>query len=400
MITPTEIRSKAQKLWDSGRILQDAWETGDLFPWEIPFRKPNASAQMEQFTQVRDWITTLKQASVEAKGYGYRIGYREVQHRQLGTQLLPDTLSFDTRDDLLRFIQKKQVFPALHQTGLETLAEFPVLRDWLLKYPTKLMEHHSVWLGLLAVCRYFLHQPRPGCYLRELDIPGVDSKFIGQHKAMLSELLDVVLPETAIAPDSTGLRQYGFERRYGLQYDEPLLRLRLLDDALSPVVGVTDVSLPVSQLARWEIPCQRVFVTENKTNGLSFPPVAGSIVIFGLGYGVDTLAEIPWLQTRHIVYWGDLDTHGFSILSRMRRYFPHTQSLLMDAPTLQQYAHLCTEEPENARCADILQHLQPAELALYQKLQQTHQRLEQERLPMAYVQQQLMVTPVTGFPVC
>ena len=389
MITPTDIRTKAQKLWDSGRILQDAWAAGELFPWEIPFRKPNASAQMEQFAQVRGWITTLKQASVEAKGYGYRIGYREVQHRQLGTQLLPDTLSFDTRDDLLRFIQKKQAFPALYQTGLETAAEFPVLRAWLLKYPTKLMEHAAVWSALLAVCRYFLLHPRPERYLRELDIPGVDSKFIGQHKAILSELLDVVLPETAIDPDSTGLRQYGFERRYGLKYDEPLLRLRLLDSALSPVAGVTDVSLPVSQLAQWEIPCQRVFITENKTNGLSFPPLANSIVLFGLGYGVDALAEIPWLQTRHIVYWGDLDTHGFSILSRMRRYFPHTHSLLMDAQTLQQYAHLCVEEPENARCTDILQHLQPQEAAVYQHLQQTHQRLEQERLPMAYVQQQL-----------
>jgi hypothetical protein len=73
----------------------------------------------------------------------------------------------------------------------------------------------------------------------------------------------------------------------------------------------------------------------------------------------------------------------------MRRYFPQTQSLLMDTPTLQQYAHLCVEEPENARCADILQHLQSAELALYQQLQQTHQRLEQERLPMTTVQQSL-----------
>jgi hypothetical protein len=163
----------------------------------------------------------------------------------------------------------------------------------------------------------------------------------------------------------------------------------LLDAALSPVAGITDMSLPVSQLAQWEIPCQRVFVTENKTNGLSFPAVPGSIVIFGLGYGVDALAEIPWLHTRKIVYWGDLDTHGFSILSRMRRHFPQTQSLLMDAPTLQQYAHLCVEEPENARCADILQHLQPEETALYQQLQQTHQRLEQERLSMTTVQQSL-----------
>jgi len=58
-------------------------------------------------------------------------------------------------------------------------------------------------------------------------------------------------------------------------------------------------------------------------------------------------------------------------------------------PVSQQYAYLCVEEPENARCADILQHLQLEEAAVYQHLQQTHQRLEQERIPMAYVQRQL-----------
>ncbi|WP_353620190.1 Wadjet anti-phage system protein JetD domain-containing protein [Thalassotalea sp. G20_0] len=28
-----------------------------------------------------------------------------------------------------------------------------------------------------------------------------------------------------------------------------------------------------------------MFITENKVNGLAFPPVADAIVIFGLGYG-------------------------------------------------------------------------------------------------------------------
>ena len=35
-----------------------------------------------------------------------------------------------------------------------------------------------------------------------------------------------------------------------------------------------------------------------------------------------------------LVYWGDLDTHGFAILNRLRECFPHARSMLMDRATL------------------------------------------------------------------
>lgn len=66
----------------------------------------------------------------------------------------------------------------------------------------------------------------------------------------------------------------------------------------------------------------RVYITENNINGLAFPPMEGSLVIFGLGYGVETLSTIPWLRKVGIIYWGDIDTHGFAILDRLRMTFP------------------------------------------------------------------------------
>lgn len=32
--------------------------------------------------------------------------------------------------------------------------------------------------------------------------------------------------------------------------------------------------------------------------------------------------------------WGDIDTHGFAILDRLRRHFPQVRSMLMDRATL------------------------------------------------------------------
>jgi len=39
-------------------------------------------------------------------------------------------------------------------------------------------------------------------------------------------------------------------------------------------------------------------------------------VVFGLGYGIGKqLANASWLKEKNVLYWGDIDTHGFRILN-------------------------------------------------------------------------------------
>jgi hypothetical protein len=59
------------------------------------------------------------------------------------------------------------------------------------------------------------------------------------------------------------------------------------------IQGLSDIATPAAQFARLSLPVRRVFVTENEINGLAFPAVPESIVVFGLGYGLDRLSEIP-----------------------------------------------------------------------------------------------------------
>ena len=44
-------------------------------------------------------------------------------------------------------------------------------------------------------------------------------------------------------------------------------------------------------------PVERVFITENEINGLAFPETPSSMVVFGLGYGLERLAVIEFLKT-------------------------------------------------------------------------------------------------------
>jgi hypothetical protein len=204
-----------------------------------------------------------------------------------------------------------------------------------------------------------------------------------------ASLLDSVLPEETKQATVTGLARHGFERRYGLKYEEPLIRFRMLDPAVGDFQGLSDITVPLSQFQQLKPDCRRVFITENKINGLSFPPLAASIVIFGLGYGISSLKDVVWLNEKSIFYWGDIDTHGFAILSQLRRYFPQTRSLLMDRDTLMRFRALWVKETDSMRFTGVLPNLSPEEQALYCLLRDNELgpgvRLEQERISYEFL---------------
>lgn len=390
MILPVEIKKKALKIWDSQRFLI-ANLTGELlFPLDIPFRKITARKAIDDFTIVREWMKDLVSASKDHLGYGYSVEYKEINHQQLGKQSFPSRIYFISEDEFLKFIGKQREFKLFQKLLEQTLRDQPALQVWLEQKPLKLLEHKARWPQLLMVCKYFQDNPEPDCYIRELDIVGVDSKFVEQNKGILRELLDQLLPDEAIDYEVKGLAGHGFERRYGLKYDEPLIRFRILDIKLAGDSGLTDISVPVSQFRKLALPCKQIYITENKTNGLSFPPVKDAIIIFGLGYGVSSLATVDWLRDREIFYWGDIDTHGFSILSQLRSYFPKAQSFMMDRETLLEFKSLWVTEPDDKRCVAKLINLNHDEQRLYVELRDdvagNRIRLEQERIGMYYLQ--------------
>jgi hypothetical protein len=59
--------------------------------------------------------------------------------------------------------------------------------------------------------------------------------------------------------------------------------------------------------------------------------------MWGGGYAVNRLAPLTWLADRDLLYWGDIDTHGFAIVNRLRAAFPAARSVLMDRATLMRH---------------------------------------------------------------
>lgn len=387
--SPAELRRQLRRRWERGDILRARLGGDALFPLSLRLRKPRGGELGENFAAVADWVEALRTG---AQRHGYRIHWRAQRNRVHGRNELPDAVCVDSEADALRWLGETDAAARFSQLADASLATFPTLRPWLAKHPLRLLEHAAEWPDLLTVLGWFQTHPRPGLYLRELDIPGIHTKFIERHRGLLAELLDAVLPEAAIDPDAT--RGRGFNRRYGLRDKPPRVRLRMLDRRLA-VHGLTDLAVPVSELAGFDPGGDRVFVTENEINGLAFPDVPGALVIFGLGYGVDVLAGLPWLEDKRIHYWGDIDTHGFAILNRFRHAFPGAQSLLMDRATLQAHRPAWGREAEHKRFSGELDRLNDSEQTLFQALKHDQLapalRLEQEHVRQGWLQAALRV---------
>ncbi|MCC6461523.1 MAG: hypothetical protein IT260_13705 [Saprospiraceae bacterium] len=368
MITLDELRKKAQNLYPA--VLQSAG-TGELFfPKTIPANKqPDAD-----LAALHRQLAPLVAASKERAGFGYSIQYETRKTRIHGTQDLPTAFTFETREDYLHFLEKTNEFEQFERDAASIVRQFPVLAGWPAAQPLRVVQYAGRWDDLLAVCQWFTTTWLPGrYYLRELTAP-VHTKFVEQHKAILTQLLDILLGEQVNSSAST------FEQRFGLRYDEPLVRIRLLDVAMP---GFKDVSLPVSTFQAVHFPARQVFILENKMNFLTFPPVPEAVAIWGKGFQVGILKNINWLTETEIFYWGDLDAHGFQILSQLRGFYPRAQSLLMDWETLHRFqSDWGAGVPTTAI---LLPGLTEEEYRVFNFLKNRNLRLEQEKIPQDWL---------------
>ncbi|MDX8384741.1 MAG: DUF3322 domain-containing protein, partial [Ghiorsea sp.] len=379
--SPDEIKHQLERSWLRGDICRaSVRDTGD-FPLSLALRQPSAKVMLDDFSNMQDWVKLMR-AYVQKKQL--ELEWKAVKHRALGQQQLPHRVLVRDPQQAAKLLAKAQWLKVFCQLYKKTGGYADSLQDWVFSHPMKALDLADQWQQILDLCVWMQANPQPKVYLRQVDVVGVDSKFIEQHKKVLAALFDLILPVYAIDDDYAGVA--GFARRYGF-LDKPLmLRVRPLDSHISLLacVGNQDVVLTAKALSCIDSDVQarvkRVFVVENEVNYLAFPDMSDALLIFGSGYGFDALKHIKWLAGRAWYYWGDLDTHGFAILDQLRCAFPHVNSFLMDEATFRHHEHAWGKEPKQEKKA--LHHLSEEEREMYDILRFNHWgeglRLEQE----------------------
>lgn len=371
---PADLVAQVRKAWARGALLVPLAGGESPFPLRLKLHGPASADLVDRFDEVRTWAARLGSLR------HMRIETRQFRHRVRGISTLPHEAWVDSLGDALALVgQTREAGVFEHMVQL-TRDRQPSLLGWLQARPIQALALASEWSHLLDVVVWMQAHPRPGIYLRQVDIPGVHSKFIERHRGVLIELFDAVLQESAIDADAGGVT--GFQRRYGFAVKPERVRFRVLDPALSLLPGVTsgDITLDVDSFRALRCGATRIFITENETNFLAFPAVAGSLALFGAGYGFEVLDGNTWLQQCSFYYWGDIDTHGFAILDQLRARFPNVQSFLMDRATLMAFKSVWGRE-DNPLTRDLLR-LREEERSLYDDLRdqriRANLRLEQE----------------------
>lgn len=389
---PEDLRAQVRRVWNRGAVLGGLVTDESSFPLRLRLQGPAASEWADRFDEVRGWITGLQEMK------HIRLVWRDVRHRLLGNNALPCEVWIDTLEDALALIARQRDAKSFIQLLDATRQRRPELLAWLARRPLAALALREQWSSLLDVVDWLRAHPRPGIYLRQVDIPGMDSKFIESNRSVLGELLDSVLPAGSVDNLATGIG--GFNRRYGFLDKPARIRFRILDPACSLVAGVEggDVTLDAASFRALDTDVSHVFITENEINFLAFPSVPDAMVVFGSGYGFEALGAADWLRGRQLHYWGDIDTHGFAILDQLRSQFAHVRSFLMDRDTLMagQALWVCEEKPS----LHDLSRLTGEERGLYNDLRDQrfgrNLRLEQEMIGFERVQEAIMQIVATN----
>jgi hypothetical protein len=377
--TPREVKELVTSRFERQR---DVWLLGGGdWPWRIPLGSPTQADVQSDLNGVLEWVRAWTDLPTDPTST-MSVERVERSWPKLGRQVVPSYAIVPGPLEASSIAGKQAMWIAARRRADAMLTFFPSLRahrvlgrhfDVLSTYPE---DDFRRLVGLLG---WLQSNPCSDLYLRQLPVEGLDTKWIGTRRGVVKDFL------LAVRGDAGTDGERDLESLLGLRRPEHRVRLRVLCPELRRYVGnVCDIEAPLSDVAQMPLRPSRVLIVENQETALAFPDVADTVVFFKLGLAVGALKEVRWVtEAQRLVYWGDIDTHGYVILDRARRLLPTITSVLMDAATLEAARHLCVSEPTQARLPDAPT-LQPHELEVAEGLL-SHRwgqqlRLEQERL--------------------
>jgi hypothetical protein len=380
--TLAELLALSLKAWGSGALLRELLEPSDVYPRRRSLKRPTAGGLRSDYAAAQAWATEL----FAGAGH-FTLETAEVGRTTIGSNQLPAAAVFSSPDDEIAFVGKSKEAARFRGLAEELQALAPDFRAWALRRPLLLVDLGADALTAARVALWLRDNPEPGVYVRQLSLPGVHTKFIETHRKVVGELAEELragsplgadpsgdggLPEVTTAPGSL-LGQAAartpaarFAARHGFLHPPELVRFRALDPRLPLLGEARDLTVTAEAFGTLRLPVHRVIVTENLVNFLALPECSGALAIYGGGYGFSSLKDAGWLRSCEVLYWGDLDTHGFQILDQLRAVHPQVVSVLMDQDTL--LAHRDAWATETSPSRATLSRLTAEESGLYAAL--------------------------------
>ncbi len=372
--TPADIAAKVRRRYVEGSLLKRYASGAEFEAIEIPLRGPRPSEVGDDVAVARAWVVALDAGRQQDRRYC--LEWTAIGGRSIGRNRLPARAvisSYGQAWALLGVASEVRRF----DDALAVADAHPEIRQWIADNAHRALAVADDMEGLVAA-GVWLKGHGAGRYLREITARGVDTKFAEKHRVVLAAMLGVSGSPARFLAD------------LGLKAKPELVRFRPARSLGLPA-ELTELAVRADQFAAMSLAPAAALVVENEITYLSVPVPDNGLVLWGKGFEVDRIGRLPWLGDVPLTYWGDLDTHGFAILDRLRAWLPQTQSVLMDRQTLLAHRDRWGVEERPARSA--LTRLTADEQSLYRELVTDglgeRLRLEQERINWQWAQDRL-----------
>lgn len=367
-----DLLKKLKKQEEKGTLYEALTKETEPPYFRMVLKRPEETE--EDWNALLSWSDYWRHPAKDSSGRPlWNIDEKGKNTKSFGRQTLPVRVFIDSPKDAFALLsmnrEKREFLSRLKEVDERNGA----LKDWFIHYYPRIRSEGFYPL-FFPIADFFKKQEEKGGYLRELSIPGVDTKFLEKHAFLVRTLWNALFPENQV--DSNEEMK---EKLFIKEVPTPAICARSLDDTML-FCGVRKFFLSNDEVARFNPPHRRIFITENKVNGYTFPHAKDSLILFGMGYGVLELArQAKWLEEKEVYYWGDLDSDGFNILSALRHILPHVHSFLMDRETLLAYVDRNIRDTGNTTV--IPDRLTVSEKMAWKEVHDHGWRLEQERIP-------------------
>ena len=382
-LLPADVRELVLKReWHNTSSIKARLLNKKPFPIRIGLKPPGGQSAVEDIehfqTFIRQWRSFPSQQFIEWETRNYRT---------LSEQMLPKFFILKNIQELIEFIGVE----AVKRSQIWKTNMSPLLGTYPDTYPA-LVRHlqtiESMRPSDARLLPALIEQLTPGMgsdkYLRALPLMGVDTKFLENYQALISDILDTV-HDNAVA-NAGGLHEWldCHTTPKGWLTIRPLC-----ENVQAKLGGFPILQLSGDVLKEQGLPANHILVVENIESGLGLPLLPDTIAVFGGGKNVAWM-EAPWLKNKRVAYWGDIDTWGLSILSDVRSKLPAVEALMMDQETLDHHQDRMVGERKSVE--NIPEFLTDSETRVFLRLKnaiKNNSRLEQERLSPDYIQSKL-----------
>lgn len=350
--------------------------TGELmFPWNMAInRKETGNLDIDNKI-----YSNLYSNSKNSKKKGYFIEAKTSKTTNI-TKL--SKIKIETESDYIYLLDKEKEISIFKNSISKFRDNFnkDTIDEYLINNRKQIFNSSMLFIdNFIETTKYLIENPNSKKYPRELDLKA-DTKFLSNNLQRITSFLKYF---REIDYNLGKYERIGLLNPYSTVFLRGNINVNANGNCFSPDISTVELD----ELRLFKNHFDKIFVIENKTTFLKFPLKESYLAIFMGGFAINILKKVPFLLESQLYYFGDLDEHGFEILSMFRELYPNVKSLCMDMETINNYKNYIIEGKEykgkiknlNSREKKALNFL------VDNKINGISSRIEQEKIPIEYL---------------